>query len=344
MEILNLELKEIESILAEIDIPSFRGRQVFQWLGKGVTNFQEMSNIPIALRKRFGELFQITLPEIIDVQASKTDGTRKFLLEFPDGNRVETVFMVYKYGNSICLSSQAGCRMGCKFCASGVNGLSRNLTAGEIMSEILVVEKYLNDRINHIVIMGTGEPFDNYPNLSKFLRIVHEPKGRNLSFRNITVSTCGVIPGIEKFTEDFPQVNLAISLHAVENDLRSSMMPINQKYPLEKLIEAARRYAESTGRRVTFEYTMINGVNDGKKDAEKLATLLSGMLCHVNIIPLNKVEGSGFDTVSRKKAMEFAKLLEKLRIPATVRRELGADIQGACGQLRLSKATDSLGI
>ena len=231
--------------------------------------------------------------------------------------------------------------MGCKFCASTVNGLSRNLTAGEILSQILTVEKEVKKdwRINHIVIMGTGEPFDNYDNISKFLRLVHDPKGLNISMRNITVSTCGLVPMIERFADDFPTVNLAISLHATTDKMRSSMMPINNKYPLSELMPAARENTKKTNRRITFEYTMVSGVNDKDEDAIRLAGMLKGMLCHVNVIPLNRVEGSGFDTVSRKRAVEFAGMLENKGITATVRRELGADIDAACGQLRLKNAT-----
>ena len=344
MDLLSLTLKETEELFKEMNLPAFRARQIFQWIGKSVTDFNEMTNLPGELREKLEETAKIQLPEIIQMQVSKTDGTRKFLLEFSDGNRVETVFMKYKYGNTICLSSQAGCRMGCKFCASGINGLARNLTSGEIYSEILAVEQALKDdpdeRINHIVIMGTGEPFDNYENVSKFIKIIHEPEGRNLSLRNITVSTCGLVPYIEKFSRDFPQVNLAISLHATNDELRNSMMPINKKYPISELMEASKKYTKETGRRITFEYTMINGVNDSDEDAKALASLIGGMLCHVNVIPLNKVEGSGFDTVSRKRATEFAKLLEELHIPATVRRELGGDIDAACGQLRLGKGVE----
>lgn len=227
--------------------------------------------------------------------------------------------------------------MGCRFCASTRNGLERNLTPGEILSQLMAAEADTGERIGHIVVMGTGEPFDNYDNLKKFIEIVNDPKGLNIGMRNITVSTCGLVPKIERFSKDFPQVNLAISLHGTTDEIRGSMMPVNGKYPLEVLIPACRAYTESTGRRITFEYTMVSGVNDSDADAARLSKLLKGMLCHVNVIPLNKVAESGFDTVSRKRAGEFAELLEKSGIVATVRRELGADIDAACGQLRLGK-------
>ena len=333
-----MNLSEIEDAVLSLGIPRFRGRQLFDWLYKGVTGFEEMKNLPLELRSSLSESFDITMPQVLDCQLSKEDGTRKYLIGFSDGNAIETVFMKYKYGNSICVSSQAGCRMGCKFCASTLKGLNRNLTAGEILSQILTVQRETGERIGHIVVMGTGEPFDNYDNLSQFINLVHEPKGLNISMRNITVSTCGIAPVIRRFANDFPQVNLAISLHAPTDELRSSMMPINDAYPIRELIEAASEYIELTNRRITFEYTMVSGVNDGREAGEALVKLLKRLkngLCHVNIIPLNKVKGSGFDTVSREKSMEFAEYLSRNGIQATVRRELGADIDAACGQLRL---------
>jgi 23S rRNA (adenine2503-C2)-methyltransferase len=252
-----------------------------------------------------------------------------------DGKAVEAVFMKYKYGNSVCISSQAGRRMGCAFCASGMNGLERDLTAGEMYGEILAMEKATGEKISHLVVMGTGEPFDNYENLSKFIRIMNDPSGKNLGMRNITVSTCGLIPVIDRFGDDFPQVNLAISLHAADSEERSEIMPVNRAYPLADLIEACRRYTEKTGRRITFEYTLIHGVNDDRGHLDKLVSLLHGMLCHVNLIPLNAVKEKGFVPGTRERAEEFRDALEKRGIPATVRRELGSDIDAACGQLRL---------
>ena len=343
-----MTLSEIEEAVLALNIPKYRASQLFDWLYKGVLDFDSMMNIPKDLRKTLKDSFEICSPKILREQISKEDGTRKYLLEYSDGNAIETVFMKYKYGNSLCVSSQAGCRLGCKFCASTLNGLNRNLTAGEMLAEVLTVENNLKHafggskpapedtwRVGHIVIMGTGEPFDNYDNVSKFISLVHDPKGLNISLRNITVSTCGVVPMIERFAEGFPQVNLAISLHATTNKTRSSMMPINNKYPIEEIIKAVKKYVGITNRRVTFEYTMVNGINDSDEDATRLVELLKGLLCHVNIIPLNRVEGSGFDTVSRKRAIEFSAILESQGITSTVRRELGADIDAACGQLRL---------
>ena len=333
----DLTLKEMEEFITKMGEPKFRAKQVFQWIYKGKTDFREMTNLPEVFRQKLAEEAYIGTATPLKIQKSKTDGTRKYLFELEDGNLIESVFMKYKYGNSICVSSQAGCRMGCRFCASTRNGLERNLTPGEILSQLMAAEADTGERIGHIVVMGTGEPFDNYDNLKKFIEIVNDPKGLNIGMRNITVSTCGIVPKIERFGKDFPQVNLAISLHGTTDEIRGSMMPVNGKYPLEVLIPACRAYTESTGRRITFEYTMVSGVNDSDADAARLSKLLKGMLCHVNVIPLNKVAESGFDTVSRKRAGEFAELLEKSGIVDTVRRELGADIDAACGQLRLGK-------
>lgn len=333
----DLQLSEMETLIKSLGQPAFRAKQVFQWIYKGVTDFEQMTNIPKTLRDRLIGDCVIGRLQILEVQKSKTDGTRKYLFELADGSVIESVFMKYKYGNSICVSSQAGCRMGCRFCASTRNGLERHLSPGEILSQLMEAEADTGEKIGHIVVMGTGEPFDNYDNLSAFLRIVNDKNGLNIGMRNITVSTCGLVPVIQRFAEDFPQVNLAISLHGTTDEIRGAMMPVNQRYPLQTLLPACRTYTEKTGRRITFEYTLVNAVNDSDSDADRLCHLLKGMLCHVNLIPLNKVAESGFDTVSRGRAIEFQQILEKRNIPATVRRELGADIDAACGQLRLGR-------
>ncbi len=334
MNILDLEYSELEKTIKDAGLPGFRAGQIFGWIAKGVTEPEKMKNVPKALWETTGfEEFRAELPDVARVQKS-SDGTVKCLLKMKDGSSVEAVFMKYKYGNSICISSQAGCRMGCRFCASGMNGLERDLSAGEMYGEILAVEKETGEKISHIVVMGTGEPFDNYDNLSKFIRIINHPKGRNLGMRNITVSTCGIIPRIDRFGDDFPQVNLAISLHASSDAERSEIMPVNKAYPLKDLIDACRRYTEKTGRRITFEYTLIRGVNDDSKHLDRLAELLRGMLCHVNLIPLNEVKEKEFKSGTRERAEEFSSSLNKRGIPATVRRELGSDIDAACGQLR----------
>lgn len=328
----------MEKLLTELGEPKFRAKQIFAWLYKGVESFEQMTNVPQNLKEKLqkaGAHLGLLFPA--KVQVSKLDGTRKYLFELEDGNAIESVFMKYKYGNTICISSQAGCRMGCKFCASTIGGLSRNLEPGEMLEQLLAAERDTGEAINHIVVMGTGEPFDNYENLSAFIRIINDKNGRNLGMRNITISTCGLVPMMEKFGQDFPQVNLAISLHAPNNKIRNSMMPVNKSYPMETLIDACRKYTEATSRRVTFEYTLVKGVNDSENDALQLASVLKGMLCHVNLIPLNKVEETGLDTTDQKTAQAFRKTLENKGIPATIRRELGDDIDGACGQLRLER-------
>lgn len=333
-------MAEAEQLIANMGEPRFRAKQVFGWIYKGKTDFREMINLPEAFKDCLKKECLIGNLEILETQISKTDGTRKYLFQLADGNTIESVFMKYKYGNTICLSSQAGCRMGCRFCASGEKGLARSLTAGEMASQLLEAEKDTGEKIRRVVIMGTGEPFDNYHNLSRFINIVNDEDGINMGMRNITVSTCGLVPSIEKFAQDFPQVNLAVSLHGPTDEIRRSLMPVNKKYPLSVLMPACREYTEKTGRRITFEYTLSEGINDSDKDAETLCTLLRGMLFHVNLIPLNKVSGSGFDTVSRARAQRFCQILTSKGIAATVRRELGADINGACGQLRLGKKSN----
>ncbi len=334
MNILDYGLAELENIITAAGFPKFRAKQIFMWAAKGVSDISEMKNVPDEVFEKTG--LHIMLPAILKMQESELDGTRKYLYAFEDGKTIESVFMRYKFGNSICVSSQAGCRMGCKFCASGLSGLERNLTAGEIYGQILAAERDTGEKISHIVVMGTGEPFDNYENLSKFIGIVNDKNGLNIGMRNITVSTCGIVPMIERFAEDFTQVNLAISLHGSTDEERSELMPINKVYPIAKLLEACRKYIEKTSRRITFEYTLVKGKNDDEKHAESLAKLLRGMLCHVNLIPLNTVDETGFFASSGKTASEFRSILEKRGIPATVRRELGDDIDAACGQLRLN--------
>ena len=331
----DLQLNEIEEVILKMGEPKFRARQIFAWLCKGVENFDEMQNVPLNLRKKLDKEFFTGSFKPAEVQISAVDGTRKYLFILEDGNAVESVFMKYKYGNTICVSSQAGCRMGCKFCASTLRGLVRNLSPGEIVQQLLATEKDTGEKINHIVVMGSGEPFDNYENLASFIKIVNHPEGLGLSMRNITVSTCGIIPQIHRFAKDFPQANLAISLHSPTDKGRSAIMPINKKYPLKELIKACRQYTEETSRRITFEYTLVRGVNDDEEHAAMLASLLKGLPCHVNLIPLNKVEETGLETTARKQAEKFLAALEKRKIAATIRRELGDDIDGACGQLRL---------
>ena len=337
MNLLNLTSEELRVEMSRIGLEKYRADQVFKWVSKGVTDLTAMGGVPAKVRTAFEENgIYAALPKVIRSQTSAHDGPVNCLMEMEDGVRVETVFMKYKYGNSVCISSQAGCRMGCVFCASGMKGLERSLSAGEMYGQILAIENETNEKISHIVVMGIGEPMDNYESLSAFLNIINDPKGKNLSMRNITVSTSGLIPKIDRFGTDFPQVNLAISLHAVTDEERSSLMPVNKAYPLKDLLEAVKRYTDKTHRRVTFEYTLIRGVNDDDAHLTKLAALLKGMLCHVNLIPLNKVKGKEYEPGHERTAHEFRDELERHGIPATVRRELGSDIDAACGQLRLS--------
>ena len=336
----NLTLQELTEWITERQFPAFRAKQLFGWIYKGKTNFREMSNLPEVLLRRLEEECVLDPLVLLREQSSSLDGTKKFLFGLEDGNAVESVFLKYSYGNSVCISSQAGCRMGCAFCASGIDGLIRSLTAGEMISQIMNIERETGEKVNHVVVMGTGEPFDNYENLSRFLQIIHDPKGFGLSMRNITVSTCGLIPQIRRFTEDFPQVNLAISLHAAEDSLRSRLMPVNRAYPLEQVLETAFAHADKTGRRVTFEYALIRGVNDREEDAVRLAERLAGTLSHVNLIPLNEVTETGFASSGLSRASHFQQILAAKGIQVTIRRQMGADIDGACGQLRLNHKKD----
>lgn len=330
-----LTLEEMQDCLVQMGEKPFRAKQIFAWVYRGARSFDEMTDISKSLREKLDRQARLGQMRILKMQTSKKDGTRKYLLELEDGNTIESVFMKYQYGNSICVSSQAGCRMGCRFCASGMDGLKRNLTAGEIAGQILEAERDTGEPINHIVVMGTGEPFDNYENLLKFIRNIHRKEGKGISLRNITVSTCGLIPRMRDFARDQRQVNLAVSLHSADNGVREEMMPVNRRYPVEELLQACRDYTEETGRRITFEYALVRGKTDTDQQIRLLAGKLRGMLCHVNLIPLNEVKETGLWGSGRKRAREIAAFLEQQGIPATVRRELGADIQAACGQLRL---------
>ena len=332
-DLLGMTIEELKAFAAEMGEKPFRGKQLYGWITKGVTDFDDMTDFSVSLREKLKERACVGRMEALEVQKA-ADGTRKFLFGLEDGNAVEGVFMKYHYGNSMCISSQVGCRMGCAFCASGLDGLVRNLKAGEMMQQILLAEKETGEHINHVVVMGTGEPFDNYEELSRFLKLIHDPAGRNMSYRNITVSTSGIVPMIKRFGEEFPQVNLAISLHRLTDEGRSRLMPVNKAYPLDMLLDAAREHASKTGRRITFEYALIKGENDRDEDVALIRKRLEGMLCHVNLIPLNEVAETGFSGAARKRAEHIAEELEAAGIPCTVRRELGSEIDGACGQLR----------
>ncbi|MBE6029871.1 MAG: 23S rRNA (adenine(2503)-C(2))-methyltransferase RlmN [Clostridiales bacterium] len=366
--LLGMTMEELKLFVVEIGEKPFRGKQIYNWLNQGARSFDEMTDLSKALREKLKAEAQIGGCRAIRMQEDKSDGTCKILFEAETAaegsaaaetgaaasgkpaDTFEGVFMRYSYGNSLCVSSQVGCKMGCKFCASALGGFVRNLDAGEMLGQVLEAERVTSgagaadgrdaadgsrEKVSRIVIMGMGEPFDNYENVAKFLRLLHAEEGRNMSWRNMTVSTSGLIPGIRRFAEDFPQVNLAISLHRLTDEGRSRIMPVNRKYPLDQLLEAARDYTDKTHRRITFEYALIEGENDTDKDVELMIKRLGGMLCHVNLIPLNKVDETGFNGTSRKRAHEIAERLENAGIPATVRRQLGSEIDGACGQLRL---------
>lgn len=332
--LLSLNFEELAGLAASLGERRFRGKQIFGWLAKGIGSMDEMTNVP---RSLLGALdadgWYIGLPRAESVQTSK-DGTVKCLFRFADAAAVESVFMSYEYGNSICISSQAGCRMGCRFCASTMDGLERDLTRGEMLGEVLAMRALTGKDIDHVVIMGMGEPFDNYDEVAAFIRLIHDPAGYGMSLRHITVSTCGIIEGIERFAADLPQVNLAISLHAPNQELRALSMPVARKYMYDDLIDAAKAYTEITGRRVTFEYALIDGVNDSAECARELAGHLKGWLTHVNLIPLNEVDGRDYKKANDRNVMRFKSILEKEGVAVTVRRTLGSDIDAACGQLR----------
>ena len=335
--LLSFSLPELESLILSMGEKKFRAKQIFGWLARGAASYDEMSNVPAGLRRDLAENgYYIGQPEVVTMQESKTDGTRKCLYEFSDGARVESVFMKYSYGNSICISTQVGCLMGCTFCASTMDGKQRDLTAGELLGEVLKMKRVTGEDINHIVLMGMGEPLDNYEEVSKFLKLINSPEGVNLSLRNITLSTCGIIPGIYRFAEDFPQVNLAVSLHAPNDEIRRRTMPVARKYGYDDLMKACRDYTENTHRRITFEYALIRGVNDSPENAEELADHLKGWLTHVNLIPLNELKGRDYRTAEGSSVIAFRKVLENRGVAVTVRRTLGSDIDAACGQLRAS--------
>ena len=332
--IYSYSLEDLTKLMQAMGQSSYRSKQIFSWLyQKRVASFDEMSDIAKGFRERLKENFNFYRPTMRLKQES-SDGTIKCLFRLEDGQEVEGVLMHYVYGYSVCVSSQVGCNMGCSFCASTIGGRIRSLESWEMLEEVVVCVRESGEPINHIVLMGMGEPFDNYEAVAGFLRTVHDPQGLGLSYRNITLSTCGLVPGIRRFGEEFPQVNLAISLHASNQQAREKLMPVAKAYPLPELMRACRDHAEKTGRRVTFEFALIEGRNDTPQTAKELADLLRGMLCHVNLIPLNPVTETGMTGSSRKAAAHFRDMLESMGIPATVRRQLGADIDAACGQLR----------
>ncbi len=342
-DILSLNLSELEQLMLEMGEKKFRAKQIFQWLHvKRVFDFVEMTDISNQLRQKLSDSFCIKRLFVQKKLESSIDNTVKYLYRLPDGNFVETVLMEYNYGRSICVSTQVGCKMGCRFCASAIAGFVRNLTPSEILMQIYETEKDAGIRVSGVVLMGIGEPLDNYENVMRFLELVSDKNGNNLSLRHISLSTCGIVPKIYELAEKKLGLTLSVSLHSADNDRRSEIMPVNRKYDMFSLVKACRDYIDRTGRRVTFEYAVIDGVNCSEGDADKLASLLRGMNCHVNLIPVNKVRERNYRT-ARSGVEQFAKLLAKRGINATIRRTLGSDIEAACGQLRRDAANQNEG-
>jgi len=327
-------LSELGEVLKELGQPAFRAKQVYTWLHKGVRSYEQMTNLPKALRDVLAENYPINAPEVVRKQESKTDGTIKYLWKLADGNCVETVLMRYHYGNTVCISTEVGCRMGCAFCASTLGGLVRKLEPYEMLDQVLFTQVDSGQPVSHIVLMGIGEPLDNFENVMRFLELVNSPEGMNISMRHISLSTCGLVPKIDELAEKKLQLTLSVSLHAPSDEIRNTIMPVNKAYPTEELLEACRRYYQKTNRRISFEYAMINGVNDTQEAAKLLIKRLKGLPAHMNLIPLNHVEESPLKPSTRQAVMAFQKTLEDAGIPATVRRTLGSDIDASCGQLR----------
>ena len=336
-DILSLNLEELTNEIISLGQPKFRAKQIYRWLHKSfVSDFSQMSDISIGLRQILNDNFVIFGCSIEKKLISEYDSTVKYLFRLHDGEFVESVLMKYKYGYTVCVSSQVGCRMGCTFCASTLNGVVRNLNPSEILSQIYTISKDNDIRVSHVVMMGMGEPFDNYDNVLKFLSLITDENGVNLSMRHISLSTCGIVPAIRRLMQENLQLTLSVSLHAPNNELRSSMMPVNKKYPIEELIPACKEYTLSTSRRISFEYSLVKNVNDTEECALQLARLLKGMLCHINLIPVNEVTETGCKKSSPERVKRFADILDSKGFNVTVRRELGADINAACGQLRRS--------
>ena len=331
----SLTLEELKEELKEGGFPAYRAGQLYRWLHVQLAEDpEEMTNLPAKLKQFLSENYTITRLQVADRQISRLDGTQKFLFQLPDGETIESVFMKYKFGNSVCVSSQVGCRMGCRFCASTLDGLRRNLLPGEILEEIYTIHRLIGEKISHVVVMGTGEPLDNYENLLKFLRMLTDENGQNLSMRNVTVSTCGMVPRIYDLAREKLSITLALSLHATTDERRREIMPIANTYTISECMAACRYYFEETGRRVTFEYSLIKGVNDSLRDAKELAALAGSISAHINLIPVNPVRERDYEQPDLSAVQAFRAKLEKHGINVSIRRVLGRDIDGACGQLR----------
>lgn len=335
MDLRSCDEKEMQEIAVELGEKPFRGKQLFQWIhDKRVTSFDDMTNLSETFRRQLKETYQISGMTIVEKQISRKEDTAKYLFSLPDGNVIESVFMRYRHGNSVCISSQVGCRMGCTFCASTLAGLTRSLTAGEMLSQIYEIQRDVGERISNVIVMGMGEPLDNYDNLLRFIRLLSHEKGICISQRNITVSTCGLVDKMRELMKEKLQITLAISLHAPNDAIRQKTMPIAKRYSIDEIFQVCREYFEYTGRRITFEYSMIRGVNDQEEHAVELAKRCRGLRCHINLIPLNEVKERDCLRSRPEDVERFRLLLEKNRINVTIRREMGSDIDAACGQLR----------
>lgn len=337
IDVKSMNLPELEELLQAWGEPKFRAKQIFDWLHqKQADSFSEMTNLPKSLREKLEEKAALNGVTIVRRLISQIDGTRKYLFALSDGAIIESVLMKYEHGNTVCISTQVGCRMGCRFCASTLEGVERGLTAGEMLSQIYAIQKDCGERVHGTVLMGSGEPLDNYDNVVKFLRLINDPKGQNMGQRHITLSTCGLVEKIYALAEEDLQITLAVSLHAPNDSIRTQTMPIAKVYPMERLLQACRDYAGKTKRRITFEYALIHGVNDGDEHAWELVKKLRDMLCHVNLIPVNDVKERNYIKSTADRVKRFASILNENGVETTVRRKLGSDIDAACGQLRRS--------
>lgn len=331
----SFSLDELKEEMLTLGEKVFRAKQLYEWMHvKLASGYEDMTNISEALKNKLREQYQYTSLKMADVQISKIDGTRKYLFELSDGNYVESVWMQYKHGNSVCISSQVGCRMGCRFCASTLDGLERNLLPSEMLDQIYAISRHTGERVSNVVVMGTGEPMDNFDNLIKFITLLTDENGLHISQRNITVSTCGIVPKMRELADLKLQITLALSLHAATDEKRKELMPIANRYSIAELVDTCEYYFEQTGRRLTFEYSLVAGVNDRDEDANNLAHLIGHLNCHVNLIPVNPVVERGFSEPDHTAVIAFKNKLEKKSVNVTIRREMGRDIDGACGQLR----------
>lgn len=332
--LLDMDIQGLKEVVKGYGYPAYRGKQIWDWLYKGTFEITDMKNLPWQLQERLAMDFVTGIPSIIKKRVSKFDDTIKYLLKYHDGSIVECVRLVYRFGTTVCVSSQVGCRMGCTFCASAKGGLVRSLSSGELLAQVLTVQRDTGKRVSNVVIMGSGEPLDNFDNAVGFIRMLGHKEGLNIGQRHITLSTCGLVPEIIRLADEGLQITLSVSLHAADDATRARLMPVAKKYKIEEVLEGCRYYAQRTGRRVTFEYALVEGRNDRPEDAQRLASLLKGMLCNVNLIPVNPVEGSGYRQPDRSRVREFKDMLTQRGIAVTVRREMGRDIAGACGQLK----------